>query len=223
MIRVLIAVLAACAVVLCSAQDQLNDVRFVPTWGDHALVLGSAQRMADSSEVRIERLKFYVGIPFVTGNGTAHKAQYAYHLIDAEDSTTWTVAFPNHSDHFLVGVDSLTNVAGVLGGDLDPTKGMYWAWNSGYINLKIEGTCSASPYPKHEFELHLGGYAAPNATVQRVDLRTSNAPVIEVRVDVHAFLQHVDLASRCNVMSPGPEAVRLSRSAAAMFMVHAKH
>lgn len=26
-----------------------------------------------------------------------------------------------------------------MDGDLDPLNGMYWAWNSGYINMKIEG------------------------------------------------------------------------------------
>jgi hypothetical protein len=29
---------------------------------------------------------------------------------------------------FQLGIDSLTNVSGAMGGDLDPTKGMYWTW-----------------------------------------------------------------------------------------------
>ncbi len=223
MIRVLAGVLLACSETLCSGQAPIKELRFIPIWGDHALALGAAQRMLDNSEVRIERLRFYVGLSAAVHLGEVYRLPYEYHLFDMEDSTTWTVTFPSGADHFLLGVDSLTNMAGVLGGDLDPTKGMYWAWNSGYINLKVEGTCSSSPYPKHEFELHLGGYALSNATVQRIELKTSNAHVFEVHVDVQAFLQHVDIASRCNVMSPGPEAVRLSRAAATMFVVHAQH
>jgi len=222
MMGLLAGVLLACSAAFCSGQVPMNEVRFIPTWGDHTLVLGAAQRTLDSSEVCINRLRFYVGVPAAVLLGEAYRLPYEYHLFDGEDSTSWIVAFPTSADHFMLGVDSLTNVAGVLGGDLDPTKGMYWAWNSGYINLKVEGTCSASPYPKHEFELHLGGYAAPNATAQRIELRTSNAHVIEVHVDAQAFLQQVDLASRCNVMSPGEEAVRLSRAGASMFIFHAQ-
>lgn len=44
---------------------------------------------------------------------------------------------------FIIGVDSLKNCASSSErtGALDPaTSGMYWAWNSGYIFLKVEGT-----------------------------------------------------------------------------------
>ncbi|HRH38944.1 MAG TPA: hypothetical protein PK760_11390 [Flavobacteriales bacterium] len=223
MSRAVCLALATMSSVFALAQTRITELRFAPWWGEHALELGATQHMADGSSVRIDRLRFYVGTPVVAGDSEAMLLPYTYHLVDASDSSTWRIACPRAIDHILMGVDSLTNVSGVLGGDLDPTKGMYWAWNSGYINVKVEGTCSSSPYPKQEFELHLGGYLPPNATVQQIDLKGRGVGVVEVKVDVRAFLAQVDLASRCNVMSPGAEAVRLSRAAATMFVFHAKH
>ena len=124
--------------------------------------------------------------------------------------------------YFLLGVDSLTNVSGAFGGDLDPIKGMYWAWNSGYINLKLEGTSPGSPYPSHGFELHLGGYLPPNATAQRVVLPEPGSEGVVVRVDILPLLEAADVRTKCNVMSPGDAAVRLSRVAATMFRTHAQ-
>ena len=62
---------------------------------------------------------------------------------------------------FNLGIDSLTNVSGALGGDLDPTKGMYWTWQNGYVNFKLQGTSDLCNNPKNEFEFHLGGYLKP--------------------------------------------------------------
>ena len=41
---------------------------------------------------------------------------------------------------FLLGLDSVKNVSGALEGPYDPLLGMYWAWNTGYINFKLKGT-----------------------------------------------------------------------------------
>ncbi len=192
------------------AAAQRTGLRFVPSWGAEVLVLDTPLTDAAGRAVQVTTLRFLVGVPdpgCATGGHT-------YHLVDAADSLTWDVALPAPADHFLLGVDSVTSTSGVHGGDLDPTRGMYWAWNSGYINLKVEGTCASLPYPSKEFELHLGGYAAPHAATRRVPL---DGRATTVRVDVRALLAQVDLTSRCNVMSPGPEAMRLSDAAVTMF------
>lgn len=63
---------------------------------------------------------------------------------------------------FTLGVDSIANVSGAMTGDLDPDKGMYWAWHSGYINLKVEGRTGHCG----NIEWHLGGYQYPFANAQ---------------------------------------------------------
>lgn len=60
---------------------------------------------------------------------------------------------------FTLGVDVARNHAGAQTGTLDPVRGMFWTWNSGYVFLKLEGASPASPAPDHGYEYHLGGDA----------------------------------------------------------------
>ena len=76
---------------------------------------------------------------------------------------------------FNLGIDSLTNVSGVMGGDLDPTKGMYWTWQSGYINFKMEGSSAVCPTRNHEFQFHIGGYQDPFYAMQTLELEVKNS------------------------------------------------
>ncbi|MBX7107403.1 MAG: hypothetical protein K1X61_02025 [Chitinophagales bacterium] len=64
---------------------------------------------------------------------------------------------------YTLGVDSLRNVSGAQTGDLSPTKGMFWDWNTGYIMIKAEGSSPQSP--TGTFTFHLGGFSGPNNIV----------------------------------------------------------
>lgn len=63
---------------------------------------------------------------------------------------------------FMVGVDSLRSVSPIekRKGALDPggsmDEGMYWAWNSGYIFMKLEGTSPKSTAVNNKFYYHIG-------------------------------------------------------------------
>ncbi len=61
------------------------------------------------------------------------------------------------------GVDSLLQRGGVMDGDLDPVHGMYWTWQSGYIQFKLEGLLRDSA-GERKLELHLGGFEGENKT-----------------------------------------------------------
>ncbi len=204
-----------------------GSVRFTPWFMDRALVLEEQRTLANDVGVRIGQFRFYVCHLTLHRNGQPFTVGQECHLIDAEDPGSWEISIGSSSVSmpdsvtFLLGVDSLLNVSGALGGDLDPTKGMYWAWNSGYINLKLEGSTPVGPYPKGAFELHLGGYLPPYTSSQRVVLKPWKKGPLAVRVDVAELLGAIDLKGRCNVMSPGAEAVRLSRRAVSMFKVDA--
>ena len=221
--RTLVAVVLCGTMLVLSAQDKARMLRFVPWCGDHALRLDADEDLPDGISVRITTFRFYAGFPVVSAEGQANLLPNDYHLVDAADTASWIVSIPHSSPpYFLLGVDSLTNVSGAFGGDLDPIKGMYWAWNSGYINLKLEGTSPASPYPSHGFELHLGGYLPPNATAQRVMLTGHGSDEVVVRVDILPLLEAANVRMKCNVMSPGGASVRLSRMAATMFRTDAQ-
>lgn len=79
---------------------------------------------------------------------------------------------------FTLGVDSITNTLPVSErtGVLDPSNGMYWSWNSGYIFLKAEGLSPQSTMPDQSFTYHIGGfggYSSPtinNIKTVRIEL-----------------------------------------------------
>jgi hypothetical protein len=61
-----------------------------------------------------------------------------------------------------LGVDSIDNCSGAQSGALDPINGMFWAWNTGYIYLKMEGISPFSHSNGNMLEYHIGGYRKPN-------------------------------------------------------------
>jgi hypothetical protein len=64
---------------------------------------------------------------------------------------------------YTLGVDSTRNVSGAQTGDLSPSKGMFWSWNTGYIMLKAEGQSPQSN--DGTFAFHLGGFSGVNSVV----------------------------------------------------------
>lgn len=177
-----------------------------------------------SEKYAIETLRFYVSsleINYV--DGTKFQEKSSYHLIDFEEPNSWKWTVLDAIDtevksiSFLLGTDSLTNVSGILEGDLDPIKGMYWAWNSGYINFKVEGSKHAENSP---FEFHIGGYLPPYQTVQRIVLqvKTINQPM-RIRLSLCQFLDQINLNEFHEVMIPGPEAANLARQLSSYFTV----
>lgn len=105
---------------------------------------------------------------------------------------------------FIVGVDSLKNCAPLSErtGALDPaSSGMYWAWNSGYIFLKVEGKSPAvagNPGATSDnFVYHIGlfgGYSSPTVnniksislskTGETAKVSSSISPQVHIVVEV---------------------------------------
>jgi hypothetical protein len=120
-----------------------------------------------------------------------------------------------------LGTDNLTNVAGILEGDLSPIHGMYWTWQSGYINFKLEGSSPYCNTRKNEFQYHLGGYLQPLATAQPLyfDISKSRKKII-LRINLEQFVQSIDLTIMPTIMSPSTHAVQLSEQAKKTFSIY---
>jgi hypothetical protein len=146
-----------------------------------------------------------------------------YHLVDLEDSSSLTIL--QHSEgilnlYFLLGTDSLTNVSGNLEGALDPINGMYWAWNSGYINFKLEGKSSLAASKDKSFEYHIGGYLPPFPTVNELFFTvnpTSKEIIIDVNID--QWLRNIDLSTDYSLMIPGEKASKLAKELVPIFNI----
>jgi hypothetical protein len=165
------------------------------------------------------------------------KDSVSAHLIDIFDPATLHVALKKidlkrlKTIHFNLGIDSLTNVSGALGGDLDPQKGMYWAWQSGYINLKIEGRSPRCKTRKNIFQYHIGGYLQPFYSMRKVELPIKNAVAhrnqgaipqgVILAVDFSVFFGNLSIATQNSIMMPGKAAMQLADYSTSMFSIHA--
>lgn len=217
--RILFVVFSWC--VFPSSAQTVESIRFVPLYRGVPAVLNTPYSGASGEQLAFSTLRFYVSHITLYAGGMAFPDPQQVHLVDLEDSASLAIRFwPATIDSigFSVGTDSLTNVSGIYEGDLDPTKGMYWAWNSGYINFKLQGTSSASPNPDHSFELHLGGYLPPYPTLRRVVLPIGSAQQ-EARIafDLEPLLRSIDLAVTPAIMIPGKQAAEVSSVLSTLF------
>jgi len=96
------------------------------------------------NQYSVDLLKYYISnIKFLNQGVVVHAADN-YELVNAADASSlaFNIAVPqgNYDEiRFLLGVDSASNVSGAQGGELDPSYGMFWDWNTGYIYFKHEG------------------------------------------------------------------------------------
>lgn len=200
-------------------------IKFNPTYNDKALQLDSVNYTLENGDtINFTKFKFYVSnIIFYQNNKKIFAPKNSYYLIDAgnEKTETININIPNkmefNSIEFSLGIDSITNRKGALGGALDPTKGMYWTWHSGYINFKVEGTCSSCTTFNKAFQFHLGGYKFPYNSLQKIKLSVVNQSNININVSVSNFIQSVANKLNQSIMTPGKEAVELSANAAKIF------
>ncbi|EAZ94736.1 hypothetical protein FBBAL38_09867 [Flavobacteria bacterium BAL38] len=179
-------------------------------------------------------IKFYLtSFEFHFVDNSVFKEEYSYHLIDIENSKTNTLSFPYSnfknkvlkSVQFNIGVDSLSSVSGALEGDLDATKGMYWAWQSGFINLKIEGKSSSCPTRKNKFQFHVGGYLQPYYAMRNINLYCNDnfnnkfKNQIEIGMDLEKLFSEISLTSTNNIMIPGDEAMKIANLSTKLFSI----
>jgi hypothetical protein len=169
---------------------QSTSFSFQPTFSNQSLNQEVYYRLNAQDSIQFTSFKFYIShLELMNGNKVVWKDKVTYHLIDAFDEKTLVLQIPSNISFtkikFQLGIDSLTNVSGAMGGDLDPTKGMYWTWQSGYINFKLEGTSNICKTRHNEFQFHLGGYQQPFNSLQTVFVQVSKSTNIEAE---HGYL-----------------------------------
>ncbi len=179
-----------------------------------------------TDSIQIDVLKFYIsGIEFLNNDKVVWKEKNSFHLVDFETITPQTILLNIPADlhvtniNFNLGIDSVTSTSGALAEDLDPTKGMYWAWQSGYINFKMEGTSPSCNTRKHQFQFHFGGYKKPYYAMQTITLPVTNfnKNTLTINFNVVPFFETINLSQTNSIMIPGKEAMELSKLIASLF------
>ena len=204
-----------------------QSVCFNPMFGGNKLVLNKQYYIANSNDsIQIEMFKFYISnIEFYNNDQLIFKEKNSFHLIDAADSSTFNLPTNflsktgYNSIKFNIGIDSITNYGGAMGGDLDPTKGMYWTWQNGYINFKIEGKSNWSTAKNKEFVFHLGGYHNSFSTLQTIQLPVQYFSVLKLNIAIDKWINEIDLNKQNHIMSPSKEAVLLANKLSTIFSV----
>jgi hypothetical protein len=145
---------------------------------------------AKGESFKISTFKYYISnISLTRTDGTVYKIPESYLLVDVAKPTSLlnTLADIPAGDYtnisFLIGVDKERNLAGAQNGALDPTLGMFWTWNSGYIFVKMEGTSPQSTATNNTLTFHIGGIVDPNNTIRTFSSDFTTGNPLRIRSD----------------------------------------
>ena len=210
-------------------QNEKKNISFFPTLNNELIEINKeyfSQSIDDS--INFEAIRFYISdIELFQDDDLIFSLEKKHHLIDLETPESLKMDFEIKQDlkfnkiKFNLGVDSLTNVGGAMGGDLDPSNGMYWTWQSGYINFKLEGITASCPARHHFFQYHLGGFQSPYNSLQTIELPLFNtdSKSIKINLAIDDFFKNINIKETYEVMSPSQRATDLTELIASMFSI----
>lgn len=186
---------------------------------------------------KVTKFNYYISNIKLTGPTSTYTEQEGYHLIEQTSPSTdlsfelaGVPAGKYTTISFMIGVDSLHNVAGAQGGDLDPVKGNFWSWSTGYIMLKFEGISPKVVAADHKLMYHCGGFSGANSVLKTVTLTLpevievtkKNEQHIHLQADVQALFKSpnvIDFSATTIIHMPGEAARKLADNYADMFTV----
>ena len=204
------------------------EINFNPLFQKSSLVKDS-NYIIEKDSFQISQCKFYIsGVELKNGNKTVYKEKNSFHLINIFDNALCKFNLKIKPElsfntiQFNLGIDSITNSKGISTGDLDPTKGMYWAWHSGYINFRLEGKSNLCNLKNRNFQFHLGGFRNGFYNMQTVAIKTKKKSRIIIDVDFFNFLNSIDLKKVNHIMTPSNLAVELAKKAITIFSISSK-
>ena len=201
------------------------DLEFEYTWGmdGSPFVLNTPLHHPMTGDtLTFDTFKHYVGnVVLEDVNGETFTDAEAYALFDVAEPNSLVLRVTDvpEGDYasmtLTLGVDSAHNVSGAQAGALDPTLGMFWSWNTGYIMVKAEGTSPQSS--TGAFTYHLGGFSGENAVQAERTFDLTSEGLLTVRADaaptVHfmanparLFHTYGSVANGPMVHMPGPAA-----------------
>lgn len=201
------------------AQEEKSvQVSFLPVFGKNPVSSkNSFFKLESGDSLHLEILKFYISeIQFLNNETVVWQESASFHLVDLEYPESMNISMKGLKNRnynqirFRFGIDSSTNCSGAMSGDLDPTKGMYWTWDNGYINAKIEGKCNRCLSRNQEFQWHVGGYRNGVNTSRVITLKVKQGTIIQIQFDLQPVLNGFDLAKNHHIMSAGKEGVAIS-------------
>lgn len=180
--------------------------------------------------IYFDKIKFYLSdIQLVYKDKKQFTETKSYYLIDLDKFESMRFSIPHQNKtkmeslKFNIGIDSLASVSGALEGVLDATNGMYWAWQSGFVNFKIEGKSSSCASRKNKFQFHIGGYLDPNYALRSVVIPVQNIQFtnhgLNLIMDLGKLFSEIKLKETNSIMIPGKEAMKMADLSTQLFSI----
>jgi hypothetical protein len=185
-----------------AGRDSLT-IQIIPVLGEKNWTPEAVYTNALGETFSIDKCIFYLSnFALQTSSGKWYPIKESYFLVNISDSSSLQISLPGNitdvvSIQFLLGVDSAKNVSGIQSGVLDPARGMFWTWNTGYVMAKMEGSSPVSPMPGKKFTYHVGGFAGEQNVAKLIQLA-----IEKKSTEQHRILLQADLLSWFNGTSP---------------------
>ena len=191
----------------------------------------------------VSKFNYYISNIVITKNDNSTWAEpNSYHLVQVSEPASSLVTLSKvplgsyKSISFMLGVDSTRNCSGAQTGDLAQSKNMFWAWSTGYIMLKLEGSSPKSGAPDKSITLHMGGYYGENKAQRdfkldftggaTAEVTGSATPLVHLSVDASKIMNGqnvISLNTDYFVMSAGPKVKKFAVNYAKMISFEHVH
>lgn len=172
--------------------------------------------MLDTMVIQFTQVRFYLSQPEFTSGGNTVSFPDAYFLGEAEQSNLWEIGDVGKRVFdgiaFGFGVDSSRNTINgskaipafsySVDHPLSASNNMYWAWNPGYIWMKLEGRMDSNMDgdvidASETFSIHTGVDQAYLLLSRANVFEMNNEPkTLQVDMDILKFFDGHDLVSR---------------------------
>lgn len=199
--------------IVANAQDNTY-LTFVPKFKEENLQLNKPY-VFENDTISISNLKYYISnLRYFKNDTLVYTSKKKAHLIDLSSAQSLQInektSIKFDQIKFNIGIDSLTSVSGVLEGDLDPINGMYWTWQSGYINFKLEGIASNYAARNQKYYWHIGGYQEPFYMMREISLKYKQESAFNIAVQIDELFGLIDISEIYQVMSPNEKAIQIA-------------
>lgn len=190
--------------------------------GSQALALTTGQYLTPSDEkYTVTTFNYYISniqLKKADGSVYVYPKDSSYFLIKSNKASTQIstlkgIPAGEYTDiSFLIGVDSTKNYGGpeTKTGVLDPSEGMFWLWNTGYIFWKLEGEYIDSTNTPKLFRYHISGggwNSVNNVREVKMNFGTSKLTIspdtkaeLHLKVDVDKVFKDMIINGNPNIM-----------------------
>lgn len=177
--------------------------KFENYFGNEPLVLNTGNyTTSQNEEITVTTFNYWItNIKFMNSNGNEYAEPESYRALKAKKGSSLhfhvsdVPAGTYTGVKFMIGVDVPRNTSGAQTGELDPAVNgdMYWNWNTGYIQAKLEGIYKDANNDAQVYKHHIGGIKAGEETPREVSF-TFATPITVSQSTAGSFVFKTDLA-----------------------------